>query len=304
LTSPIGIAIVAASGGAMDDSVIQRGLLALEQQGFTVHNYYQPEQKYQRFGATDAVRIEQIHAAADNPDVQVVMALRGGYGLSRLLPQLDFQHLADSGKRFVGHSDFTAFQLALLAKTGAVSFAGPMLCDDFSRTETSDFTIKNFVDCLHGGTHAISFDAAGSRDVSVAGKLWGSNLAMLTHLIGTPFFPEVDGGILFVEDVGEHPYRVERMILQLHYAGILAKQRAIVLGDFSAYQLGPNDNGYNFDEMVRYLRGIIPVPILTGLPFGHIKDKATLAFGGDAQLSCVDGKAELRMSGWLPLSGL
>ncbi|MES2105147.1 MAG: muramoyltetrapeptide carboxypeptidase [Pseudomonadota bacterium] len=302
MNSPIGIAIVAASSGPIDDSVIQRGLLALEQQGFKAYNYYRPEHRHQRFGATDAARIEQIHAAADNPDVQVVMALRGGYGLSRLLPQLDFSRLANSGKRFVGHSDFTAFQLALLAKTGAISFAGPMLCDDFTRPETSAFTLSSFNDCMRADTHTVRFQVAGSQDISVQGRLWGSNLAMLTHLVGTPYFPDVDGGILFVEDVAEHPYRVERMMLQLHYAGILQKQRAIVFGDFSAYQLGPHDNGYNFDEMIRYLRETVPVPILTGLPFGHIKDKATLAFGSDAQLSCADGYAVIKMSGWPPLA--
>ncbi len=270
MNPPIGIAIVAASSGPLDDSVIERGLLNLEQQGFKAYNYYKPEQRYQRFGAVDAVRAEQIHAAAENPDVQAVMALRGGYGLSRLLPHLDFQQLARSGKRFIGHSDFTAFQLSLLAKTGAASFTGPMLCDDFTRVDTSSYTIGSFVDCMRASTHTVSFQAGGSEDLRVSGKLWGSNLAMLTHLIGTPYFPEVEGGILFVEDVGEHPYKVERMMLQLHYAGILQKQKAIVFGDFSAYQLGPHDNGYNFDEMLRYLRDTIPVPILTGLPFGHI----------------------------------
>lgn len=302
MSSKTGIAIVAASSAPIDESVIQRGLLTLEQHGFAVHNYYQPGQKYQRFGATDAQRVAQIHAAADHPDVQIVMALRGGYGLSRLLPQLDFRRLANSGKRFVGHSDFTAFQLALLAQTNTISFAGPMLCDDFTREETSAYTIRNFIDCLNTDRHAIRFAAAGNPDISVAGMLWGSNLAMLTHLVGTPFFPEVDGGILFLEDVAEHPYRVERMLLQMHYAGVLQRQRAIVLGDFSGYQLGPHDNGYNFEEMIRYLRETIPVPILTGLPFGHIKDKATLAFGGSAQLDCADGKAEIRMSGWTPLA--
>ncbi|GGC92971.1 LD-carboxypeptidase [Undibacterium terreum] len=298
MNSPLGIAIFAPSSGPLDDSVIQRGLLKLEELGFSVHNYYQPEQRYQRFGASDAQRAAQIHMAAENPDVQIVMALRGGYGLSRLLPELDFQRLAESGKCFVGHSDFTAFQLALLAKTGSASFTGPMLCDDFTRTETSDFTIDSFLNSLRADRHAVSFSSAGGLDIKVTGKLWGSNLAMLTHLIGTPYFPDVEGGILFVEDIAEHPYRVERMMLQLHYAGILQKQKAIVFGDFSGYQLGANDNGYNFDEMLRYLRATIPVPMLTGLPFGHIKDKATLVFGADAELSCVDGQAEIRMPGW------
>jgi muramoyltetrapeptide carboxypeptidase len=96
--------------------------------------------------------------------------------------------------------------------------------------------------------------------------------------------PQVDGGILFLEDIGEHPYRIERMMLQLQYAGILERQRAIVLGDFSNYRLAEHDNGYDFDAMLAYLRTHVSAPILTGLPFGHIRDKVSLPVGAQAQL--------------------
>jgi muramoyltetrapeptide carboxypeptidase len=111
---------------------------------------------------------------------------------------------------------------------------------------------------------------------------------MLCHLIGTPWMPLVKDGILFVEDVNEHPYRVERMLLQLAHAGVLRQQRAIVLGDFSGYKLTDYDNGYDFNQMLSYLRARFELPILQGLPFGHMKDKLTLPVGARCVLDSSD----------------
>src|SRR5207249_695640 len=152
----------------------------------------------------------------------IVMALRGGYGLSRLLPALDLALMAQSGKLFVGHSDFTALQMALLAQTGRISFAGPMLCSDFGAEALSDFTMQHFWHCLSSDACTIEMQAEGNPAVNVAGTLWGGNLAILNHLIGTPYLPQPKDGILFIEDINEHPYRVERMLLQLLHAGVLA----------------------------------------------------------------------------------
>ena len=300
--SKIGVAIVAPGGYAPDESAYRSGIAALEAQGCTVRSYYDPALKYQRFGDTDQARVAQLHAAAIDPDVQIVMALRGGYGLSRLLPMLDFDLLAKSGKLFVGHSDFTAFQLALLAKTGAVSFAGPMLCDDYTREEGSEVTRLDFWRCISSTTHTVNWPGQGNPAVSVSGQLWGVNLTMLTSLLGTPYFPQVEGGILFVEDIHEHPYRIERMLLQLLHAGVLEQQKALVLGDFSGYRLTDYDNGYDFEAMLVYLRQHLPLPVLTGLPFGHIHDKATLPVGSDAQLDSLGESVLLGMMRYPALS--
>ncbi|MEO6921221.1 MAG: muramoyltetrapeptide carboxypeptidase [Collimonas sp.] len=280
----IGVALVAPGGYANDEPALTRGILALQQQGCVVYDYYDPEAKFQRFGGTDAARVEQIYAAIDNPHVQIVLVLRGSYGMSRLLPLLDFRRLAASKKIFVGHSDVTALHLALFAQTGATSLAGPMLCSDFGAAELSEFTMSHFWQCVRQPEQTIEVAAAGNPTLRVSGTLWGGNLAMLTHLVGTSYLPQIEDGILFLEDIGEHPYRIERMMLQLHYAGILGRQQAIVLGDFSNYRLAEHDNGYDFDAMLAYLRANIPVPILTGLPFGHIRDKVTLPVGAQALL--------------------
>ena len=241
-------------------------------------------------------------AAAADPEVQVVLALRGGYGLTRILPLLDFDKLAASGKLFVGHSDFTVFQMALLAQTGASSFAGPMLCDDFTRAEPSRFTLDDFWRCISAATHTLEIAAAGNPRVKVSGTLWGGNLTMLAHLAGSRYLPPIEDGILFVEDVNEHPYRIERMLLQLLHAGVLGRQQALLLGDFSNYRLSDYDNGYDFDAMLAYLRAHCPIPIVTGLPFGHMADKVTLAVGAQAELLAGDTHWRLTMSRYTALA--
>lgn len=293
----IGVAVVAPSGYAPDPCSYARGIERLRAYGCTVHEYYAPERKHQRFGGTDEDRIRQLHEAASNPQVQIVMALRGGYGMSRILPGIDLSLLAGSGKLFVGHSDFTALHMALLAHGGTPSFAGPMVCIDFSRDDPSDFTLDHFWRCMTGPSHTVAFEADGNPEVDVSGVLWGGNLAMLTHLAGTSYLPHIDGGILFIEDVNEHPYKIERMLLQLEYAGLL-NQKAIVLGDFSGYSLNDYDNGYSFDSMLSYLRARFNVPIVAGLPFGHTREKTTLAVGSRASLQSDGRVCSLVMSSY------
>ena len=290
-----GIAIIAPSGAPLDDSLIERGLQRLAGQGFKVHSYYEADAKFQRFGATDVERARQIHEAAKNPDVQIVMALRGSYGMSRLMPLIDFDLLANSGKCFVGYSDFTLVHLAMLAR-GRTSIAGPMLCDDYIREQPVEYTLQQFKACVGNTAHTVEFETEAGHELHVRGKLWGGNLAMLTHAIGTPYWSEAEGGILFLEDIGEHPYRIERMLLQLHFAGVLNKQKAIVFGNFSAYKLAEHDNGYDFNTMLAYIRSLIDVPVITSLPFGHISTRASLVVGSEAKLDVVAGRASLAMS--------
>ena len=298
------IAIAAPGGYALDRPQFERGVARLRAQGVTVHNYYDPERVHQRFAATDAERLAQLNAAASDPDAQVVLMLRGSYGMTRLLPHIDFRAMADSGKLFVGYSDITAFHMGLYAATGAISFAGPMVCADLIRDELADYTLNQLWNCLRGPVHTVRGAAQGNPRVDVQGTLWGGNLAMLVSMLGTPYFKQVDNGILFLEDIGEHPYRIERMLLQLQQAGVLEQQQAVVLGDFSGYRLSPADNGYDFDAMLAYMRERLPVPVLTGLPFGHIKEHCTLPFGARARLVSGAEGFELTVSGYPTLAAL
>lgn len=298
IIKPAVIAIVAPSGYAADSIAYAQAVAGLREQGHTVHDFTGQAGKHQRFGATDTARLAQLHAAARQSDVQIVMALRGGYGLSRLLPAIDFDLLAQSGKCFVGHSDFTALQMGLLAQTGAASFAGPMICNDFSRADPSAFTHSHFWQCLTQPAVCIEAAASGNPDMAAEGLLWGGNLSMLAHLIGTPWMPGIEGGILFLEDINEHPYRVERMLLQLLHTGVLGAQKAVLLGDFSGYKLTDYDNGYDFEAMLAFMRSQLSIPILHGLQFGHVRDKLTLPVGAKAELVSDPHGFRLTVSGY------
>jgi muramoyltetrapeptide carboxypeptidase len=295
-TNQPGVAIVAPAGYLPDPAASTRGIAYLEGRGCRVHNYYDHDAIHQRFGGTDKARLAALYAAADNPEVDIVMAMRGGYGLTRLMPAIDFERLAASGKLFVGYSDITALHMGLYAKTGALSYAGPFAAADFGVVEPVAFTQDDFWACLAGPTHTIVETARGNPRVEASGTIWGGNLAMLVSLLGTEWFPRIENGILFVEDIAEHPYRVERMLLQLMQAGVLGRQQALVLGDFSGYRLGPLDNGYDFDAMLAYLRQTLPIPVITGLSFGHIARRVTIPFGAQATLVANDEGFRLSMS--------
>lgn len=296
ITQQLGIAIVAPAGQALDPCAVDRAIDRLEAQGCLVRNYYDHNAIHQRFGGSEAGRLAQLQAAVADPDVQLIMALRGGYGVTRLLPQIDFDAIAASGKLVVGFSDITGIHMGLMARTGAISYAGPMLVGDFGACEPVSFTLDNFWNCLAGPTHTIRECASGNPAVQEEGTVWGGNLAMVVSLLGTPYFPRIDGGILYLEDIGEHPYRVERLLLQLHQAGVLERQRAVLLGDFSGYKLGANDNGYDFDAMLAHLRATLPVPVLTGLSFGHGPKRVTIPFGAQGRLESDEQGFTLRLS--------
>ena len=302
MTSPPGIAIVATGGYAPDAQAMSCAIDELRERGHLVRNYYDAEHRYQRFGGTDDARLAQLHDAARDPDIAIVMALRGGYGTSRLLGKIDFDLLASSGKLFVGHSDFTALQLGLLARTGGQSIAGPMICDDFTRADRSGYTMDQFWACIAQPHHHIDWECKGNPDVALEGTLWGGNLTMLASLVGTPYLPRISDGLLFLEDVNEHPYRIERMLLQLLHAGILERQQAVILGDLGTFRLTEYENGYGFGSMLTWIRQNLPLPVISGLPVGHIRDKATLAIGADASLEVANSRARLLMKDYLALS--
>ena len=253
--------------------------------------------RHQRFGGDDDVRLAALHRVA-RAAPGIAMASRGGYGLTRLLDRIDWKLIARSverGTRWVGHSDLTALQLGLLAHGKGVTWAGPMACYDFGRIAEAqgekavpavdEITRDCFAEAMSGELEAVGFRTeAGFDGLDVKGVLWGGNLCMVNSLLGTPHWPRIKGGVLFVEDVNEHPYRVERSLLQLHQAGVLDAQKAILLGAFTDWRKSPLDRGYTLRSMVATLRSVTRTPILTGLPFGHVPTKVTLPVGARVQL--------------------
>jgi len=287
--------LYAPAGFATEPAAIGRAATRLVGLGHAVLVDDTATSRTQRFSAPDDERVAAIRRMND-ADIDIAMAVRGGYGWSRLIDRIDYAALAARGKRWLGHSDFTAFQLAALARAGMVTLAGPMAGYDFGAVDPSAFTFEHCFGVLDHSTWEVECALDGPSHVGLEGTLWGGNLSLCAHLVGTRYLPDIAGGILFLEDVGEHPYRVERLLYQLFHAGVLERQRAIVLGAFTEFRLTPNDDGYDLATVVAHLRDRVRVPVYTGLPFGHIRDKLTLPVGGHARLDARDGMARLTLS--------
>lgn len=228
------------------------------------------------------------------------MAVRGGYGASRLLPHIDWQALAARQRQnpliICGHSDFTAIQMGLLAKGSIITFSGPMLAGNFGAETMDPFTEHHFWQALRNPEFTLEWQGEGP-DCRAQGTLWGGNLAMITSLIGTPWLPQIANGILVLEDINEHPFRVERMLLQLLNSGILANQRAIVLGSFTGARPNDYDAGYDLPQVRDYLRAQLAVPLISGLDFGHEQQTVTLPLGANALLVNNAATTTLTLSG-------
>ena len=291
--------LIAPSGNPHDRNAVARGVDYFTRQGWRVTGQACALRQMQRFAGTDEERLHEINSLTRfiNPTEELkskrpdlVMALRGGYGLSRLLDRIDYAEIAKAKLCFMGHSDFTAFNLAYLAQAGMPSYNGPMMSYDFGADTPSKFMLSHFWNLLNHGEDTISVKIAQPYTFNVNKTLWGGNLTMINQLIGTPYLPNIEGGILFLEDINEHPYRIERNLYQLRDAGILEQQSAILLGQFNGFQLYDSDAGYDFGAMVEHFRSRCDVPILMGLPYGHVREKATLPVGQKAQLR-VQGEA-------------
>ncbi|MDM0119101.1 LD-carboxypeptidase [Variovorax arabinosiphilus] len=292
------IYIYSPSSAVRDKAAFRRGVKRLQALGHTVEVDEAALSSHQRFAGDDETRLAAIGRAAAS-GAQIALISRGGYGLTRILDAIPYKAVAKAvsrGTEFVGLSDFTAFQNALLAKTGAVSWAGPSVGEDFGAVDGPDDIMEACFDdliCGQGeGTGwrlpARDGEAPTLRHVHDA-VLWGGNLSVLVSLLGTPYFPGVDKGVLFLEDVHEHPYRLERMLDQLRHAGVLARQRAVVLGQFTSFKKVPHDKGFSLRTVVDRLRSQLKVPVLTGLPFGHVPTKVLLPVGAKVEMA-LDGR--------------
>ena len=315
------IYIFSPSSAVRDKAAFRRGVKRLQALGHEVEVDRDALAVHTRFAGDDATRIAAIaRAAASGADVALIS--RGGYGLTRILPGIDFKAMAraiEGGMDFVGISDFTALQCAVLARCGAMTWAGPALCPDFGVAGEPDDIMQACFDDLvldqgEGAGWRLPLERVPRTPKIVAKKdqktlgdgqlvmknavLWGGNLSVLVALLGTPYWPEVKGGVLFIEDVNEHPFRIERMLTQLLLAGVLARQKAIVFGQFTGIRLAPHDKGYKLATVVAWLRSQIKVPVLTGLPFGHVPTKVLLPVGAKVDL-LVEGRDALVVWGHL-----
>lgn len=257
---------------------------------------------------TDEQRLADLHRAFSDPEVDAVWCIRGGYGCTRLLPEVDFDLIRRNPKPFVGYSDVTALHLAIHAKTGLVTFHGPVAAADFPEN-----TLAHFRAALMEPVPEYSIRVPGATDTLPGeefrpfvitpgrsqGALTGGNLSLLAALCGTPYSPSFRGKMVFIEDVGEQPYRIDRMLTHLLQATDLKKAAGIALGVFSGCQPKGESPSLTLPETLRNCLGGLGMPVLYGLPFGHVEHQATFPYGIQARLDTEAGVISLLEEGVL-----
>lgn len=240
------------------------------------------------FAGDDGRRLAELTSACADPKLDAILAARGGYGATRLLPAFDLAALRARPKLLVGFSDITALH-ALWSNAGLVSVHGPMVATLGTLPEA---LLPRFFAALEGrGPQELSGLAAITHG-RASGALRGGNLSVLAALLGTPHFPRLDGAVLFLEDVNERPYRIDRMLTSLRNAGVLAGLAAVALGAFTKAEVGAD--GVTVEEVLRDRLGDLGVPVLSGVPSGHVDDNLELPFGTQVTVDATATASTLR----------
>lgn len=284
----------------------ERNQLALERMacaGFIVQNPAITERQYLRFAGTDVQRASDLQNIATGALAapKLLMGVRGGYGAVRLLPLIDWQTLGrvmkERGTILTGFSDVTAIQCALLAKGQMSSLAGPMLYSEFGKITPDEVSCRQFAEALTNPNLSINVQnadltskqlpaiLAADKTQTLKGTIWGGNLSVVSALAGSEYLPRIDGGIVFLEDVGEQAYRIERMLYDLYLAGVFKHQQAIAFGSLSGTGEDSYDKRYDVATVIRQLHKLTGLPIYNGMSFGHISKKHSFPLGATCQMT-------------------
>lgn len=283
------------------DEGLEKAVKNLESLGFKVKLGQHIRKLHGFVAGTDQERLEDLHNMFADPGIDGIWCVRGGYGSARLLPLIDYTLVKKNPKVLIGYSDITALLQGIYIKTGLVCFHGPV-----GASELTDFTREQLVAVLMEGRapHMISIpekkvenDADGETEKTdnsfepflikpgkVSGELAGGNLSLLAAITGTEYELDVEGKLLFIEDVGEKPYRIDRMLTQLRQAYPMHKVAGIALGVFSGCEAKEGDKSLTLRETLGGQLSGLNLPVLYGLPFGHIDDHCTLPLGIVAEL--------------------
>ncbi len=299
--------LFASSNVGANDSRNQLSLQRMACAGFEVQNPEVTDRQYLRFAGTDSQRASDLQNIATGAikAPKLLLGVRGGYGAMRLLPRVNWQSLgaimAERGTILAGFSDVTAIQCALLAQGNMSSLAAPMLYSEFGKTSPDQVSCRKFVEALSNPNLNIEVQSADltshrlptiltnneARTVSqrVTGTIWGGNLSVVSALAGSPYLPNIKGGIVFLEDVGEQAYRIERMLYDLYLAGVFKSQQAIVFGALTGTGEDSYDARYDVSIVIRQLHELTGLPIYSGMSFGHIARKSSFPLGARCQIS-------------------
>lgn len=289
-------------GSYIDDEGLEKAVKNLEAFGFRVKLGKYIREQYGYVAGSDQQRLEDLHRAFSDDEVKAVWCVRGGYGCSRLLPYIDYALIRSRPKVLIGYSDITALLNAIYLKTGLVGFHGPV-----GASELTDYNRLHIEAVLMEGkspwaiqrpaTYGEKTDAAYGynkmRSGEAEGVLLGGNLSLLAAMAGTGYLPDLGGHLVFIEEVGEKPYRVDRMLTQLRQSADLTTANGIALGVFSGCEAGENDRSLSLSQTLEDRLGSVKCPIAYGFPFGHITDQCTLPVGIKARMNVAEGSIEL-----------
>ena len=253
----------------------------------------------------DGERLADLHSMFVDPQVDAIWCARGGYGCSRLLPYLDYRLFSREPKMLIGYSDITALHNAIFEKTGLITFHGPV-----ASSEQSDYTLAQMEAVLFEGrmpyqiphstdNQAEEADAYQTRTIRAGqarGALVGGNLTLLSAMVGTDYLPSVKNKIVFLEDIGEKPYRIDRMLTTLRQAWPLEQAAGLALGIFADCEPDEDDRSLSLAETLDDRLGDLDIPVVYGLSFGHIKDQCTIPVGIPATLNATE--QWLRLEEW------
>ncbi|WP_104421665.1 S66 peptidase family protein [Neolewinella xylanilytica] len=274
----------------IDDDSLQRAYQQIEGLGLTVKpgRYLRSEHGF--LAGSDRERLDDLHAMFADRDVKAVWCARGGYGSARLLPALNYDLIRRNPKILIGYSDITALLNAITNQTGLVTYHGPVGSSEFT-----PYTERHMRNALLEGEawQRIELPDGATEQYIIhpgiaTGSLWGGNLSLLAAMVGTKAVPDLEGKVLFIEEVGEKPYRVDRMLTQLRQAWQLQRCAGIMLGLFHDCEADAGDRSLTLRETLTDRLGDLGIPVAYGLPIGHIKDMCTLPVGGTVRFSALD----------------
>ncbi|WP_420457190.1 S66 peptidase family protein [Rubrivirga sp.] len=284
------VAVVAPASAPLDPADAHAGLSVLRERGLRVETADPAGGPAAYLAGTDDARVAALNAALARDDLDALVCVRGGYGVLRILDRVDYAAARAHPKLVVGYSDVTALHLALWKEAGLPGVSGPMVASDWgvgldAETEADFWRVVGGdagYDVRGPGGEALTPLAPGEAE----GVLLGGNLALVTALLGTPFLPDLTGAILFVEDVGEAPYRIDGMLARLRLAGVLGRLGGLVFGMFTGADVAPGRPTFSVDEVLAHYAPSVGGPVASGLVYGHVPRKSTLPVGVRARLTC------------------
>lgn len=282
----------------MAETDIDRAATVLKSLQLEVHVLDQNRQRDGYFAGPPSVRARAVHDLFRDPNISGIVCVKGGYGTTQFLDQLDFSLIAGHPKILVGYSDVSALLLAVTKTAGFVTFHGPML---LSFVKSADpYTLRSLRGMLFGGAGNALFSPDDPfprtlRPGVASGPLIGGNLTSLTNLLGTPFEPDTTGAILFIEDIDEELYRLERMLLHLRLAGKLDRLSGLVIGEMVNIRAAKVPIPRSFEEIVLDVCAPTTFPIAAGFPCGHGQHQVTLPLSAYVELRCGEDGVELSL---------